>query len=68
MDKIQDYLNKIWHNSSVVPDADTLVLTQVKGQRFVVYFAYKGHWSEIGKDVIKWCYIKDIMYETRKIN
>ena len=49
----------IWHTNEPKPDSRILAITA--GDRAVVYYVYRNHWDELKKDVVKWCYIDDLL-------
>lgn len=49
----------IWHADEPKPDRRVLAITA--GDRAVVYYVYPNHWEELKKDVVKWCYIDDLL-------
>lgn len=55
----------LWHTEEPEPDRRVLAITA--GDRAVVYYVYPNHWEELKKDVVKWCYIDDLLRAKRKV-
>ena len=49
----------VWHTNEPKPDSHILAITV--GDGAVVYYVYRNHWDELKKDVVKWCYIDDLL-------